>query len=98
LINENIIFNISKSSGWIDSDLNKYDIFLKGEVAVTLEWVSASGVNLNNLKRMGKDKVKSSVILIPVTKSADCVYHRWGVEAQWHKTENQSPCMYLTIQ
>lgn len=98
LINENVLFNISKSSGWIDSDLNKYDIFLKGEVAVTLEWVNAFGVNLNNLKKMVKDKVKSSVILIPVTKSADCVYYRWGVEAPWSKIENQSPCMYLTIQ
>jgi len=98
LINENVLFNISKSSGWVDSDLNKYDIFLKGEVAVTLEWVNAFGVNLNNLKKMGKDKVKSSVILIPITKSADCLYYRWGVEAQWLKTENQSPCIYLTIQ
>jgi len=97
LLNTNIILTITKESGWVDFDLRKYNIVLKGDVALTLEWVKVVGINKNRAQKIN-NKIETEYVLFNTKKKHGCTYYRWGTEAKWTMHENGSPSMYLTIQ
>jgi hypothetical protein len=97
LLNTNIILAITKETGWFDFDLSKYNIILKGDVAVTLEWVKVTGVNKNRVQNIN-NKTVTEYVLFNTKKKQGNMYTRWGTEAKWVMHENGSPSIYLTIQ
>lgn len=97
LLNTNIILTITKESGWIDFDLSKYNIILKGDVALTLEWVKVKGINKNRVQKINK-KITTEYVLFNTKKNQGYTYTRWGTEAKWTIHENESPSIYLTVQ
>jgi len=97
LLKQNILITITKSSGWADIDLSKYNLVLKDEIALTLEWLKVLGLNENKLIRVGSEK-KSANVLFSIKKKQGCTYVKWGVEAKWSKVDTKSPSIYLTIQ
>jgi hypothetical protein len=97
LLNTNIMLTISKESGWIDFDLSKYNIVLKGDVAVTLEWVRAYSNNKNRSRKIN-NKVSTQYVLFSSKTRQGLTFTRWGTEANWIMHQNESPSLYLTIQ
>jgi hypothetical protein len=97
LINENIYFTIEKSSGWAEIDLKGYNIVLKDEVALTIEWIKVFDLNKKNLVRVNKSKQKTANVLFSVKNNSGCLYFKRGVEGKWRKNDTQSPSMYLTV-
>lgn len=97
LLDTNIILTITKESGWIDFDLSKYNIVLKGDVALTLEWVKVIGINKNRVQKIN-NKITTEYVLFNTQKKQGYTYTRWGTEAKWSMRENGSPSMYLTVQ
>ena len=95
--NTNIILTITKESGWIDFDLSKYNIVLKGDVALTLEWVKVIGINKNRAQKIN-NKITTEYVLFNTKKNQGYTYTRWGTEAKWTMHENGSPSIYLIIQ
>lgn len=97
LLTQNIIFPVTKESGWVAIDLSKYNIFLKGEVALTLEWVKVKGTNSDRAMTINK-KIWSEYILINEKRNKGILYSRWSTESKWNLRENNSPGIYLTVQ
>ena len=98
LLNNNILITITRSSGWVDIDLSKYNLVFKGEIALTLEWLKVLALNENKLKRVNKSNQKTANVLFSVKKKQRCIYTKWGAEAKWIKSDTQSPSIYLTVQ
>lgn len=96
LLTQNIIFPVTKESGWVAIDLSKYNIFLKGEVALTLEWVKVSGANPDRAMTINK-KIWTEYILINEKRNKGILYSRWSTESKWNLRENNSPGIYLTV-
>jgi len=53
LLTENIMIPITKSSGWIEMDLSKYNLIFKDDIVLSLEWV-----NVNTTSKMKNITVK----------------------------------------
>jgi len=98
LLNENIFLTITKKSGWVKIDLNKYNLVFKGNIALTLEWVKVIGINVDRLLNMDGAKEASANVLFNVKSNHGCVYTKWGVENEWKRKESKSPSIYLTVQ
>ncbi len=96
LLTQNIIFPVTKESGWVEIDLSKYNIILKGDVALTLECVKASGANPDRAMSINK-KIWTEYILINEKSHKGILYSRWSTESQWNLRENNSPGIYLTV-
>lgn len=97
LLTKNIILKISKESGWVDFDLSKFSIVLKGEVALTLEWIKVIGVNKNREMKINH-KSTSEYVLFTQKRNGGCIYTRWGSEAKWNINEDGCPSIYLIVQ
>lgn len=97
LLNENILISINESSGWVDFDLGRYNIFQKGEIALTLEWLSVFGLNKKRMIKVNDAKNKSANVLLNIKRKRGCMFMKKGVEAKWMKTCTQSPSIYLTV-
>lgn len=98
LLKENIYFNISEKSGWVEFDISEYNIVLKGEIALTLEWLNVFGINENRMVRMNrKSSHKTAVVLFNIRDKQELIYSRWGSEAKWTINKTQSPSFYLTV-
>jgi hypothetical protein len=95
LLTENIVFSISKESGWIEIDLEPYNIILSDKVGVTLEWLDVFGNNPDRAITINK-KMSDAYILFKNSKKHFGLY-RWGTEAKWMINKKQSPSMYMTI-
>ncbi len=54
LLTENIIFPVTKESGWVEIDLESYNIVLSGKVGVTLEWLDIIGNNPDRAIKINK--------------------------------------------
>ncbi|MCX6243618.1 MAG: carboxypeptidase-like regulatory domain-containing protein [Bacteroidetes bacterium] len=98
LLNNNILIVVAKKSGWIDIDLSKYNLVFKDDIALSLEWIKVVGLNKDRLMKMNGSKVSTANILFHVKKKQGCTYARWGSEAKWTRTENESPSFYVTVQ
>ena len=95
LLTENIIFPITKESGWVEIDLESYNIILSGKVAVTLEWLDAAGNNPDRAIKIGKRMIDAYFLLRD--KKNQIGLHHWGIESKWIITKKSSPSMYITI-
>lgn len=98
LLSENIIITVSQESGWLDFDLNQYNIVLTNDIALSLEWVKIYGVNKDRLMRMNYSKYYSANILFKVKRKKGSMFVKWGSEAKWKRIDNKSPAFYLTVQ
>jgi len=97
LLNENIFINISKSRGWQSIALSKYNILVKGDVVLSLEWIRASNVISKRAIRVnGKDDATPK-ILFNIDNKKGTFYTRRGSEAQWKVTDGSSPGLYVSI-
>ncbi len=95
LLTENIMFSISNESGWVEIDLEPYNIILSDKVAVTLEWLDVFGNNPDRAITINK-RMSDAYILFKNSKKHFGLY-RWGTEAKWIINKKQSPSMYMTI-
>jgi len=95
LLTENIIFSITKESGWAEIDLESYNIILSGKVGVTLEWLDVIGNNPDRAIKINK-RMTDAYILFKNKKNQIGLY-RWGIESKWIINKKNSPSIYLTI-
>ena len=95
ILTENIIFPVTKESGWVEIDLEAYNIVLSGKVGVTLEWLDVIGNNPDRAIKINK-RMTDAYLLFKNKKNQIGLY-RWGVESKWMIDKKHSPSMYLTI-
>ena len=95
LLTENIIISITNESGWTQIDLEPYNLILRGDVGLTLEWLKIQGINKEREMKID-DKRQGAYILFKNKKNHWGLY-RWGTEAKWIINKVQSPSMFLTI-
>jgi len=94
LLTENILIQLTKKSGWVNIDLEKYNLVFSGDVVLSLEWVNVIG-----LKRLIKvNGVMGANIHFRMNDKQGRTYARWGTEAKWTYHDGMSPCYYLTVQ
>jgi len=95
-LTENILIPISKSSGWVDIDLTKYNLVYKDDIALTIEWVN---VNVTNKTKFIKVQGRNEYcILFKMKQKQGSIYHKWGSESKWTWKVGSSPSFYLTVQ
>ena len=97
LLTENIYLTVSEYSGWRKIDLSAYNIFMSGDVALSLEWIRISNVIEKNLVKMNGAKTATPVVLFNLNKKDGTIYSRRGSEAKWRKEENNSPGFYISV-
>jgi hypothetical protein len=95
LLTENIILPISIESGWVEINLEQYNIILLGDIGVTLEWLKVHGMN-NDREMKINDKMQKAYIIFKNKKNHTGLY-RWGTEAKWVINKDLSPSMFVTI-
>lgn len=99
LLNENILIPIAKYSGWIDIDLNKYNLVFKGDIAVTIEWIKVIGAHEDRIVKFNNFKQASSNnLLLNVKMKQGCFYDKKANEDRWTRIDNMSPSIYLSVQ
>lgn len=98
LLDKNILFTVSNSSGWTEVALDQYNIFLKDDIVLSLEWIKVWGLNKKNMVKMGRSKEKSAVVLFSIQKNSGQMFIKRGVEAKWRSLEDSTPSIYLTVQ
>jgi hypothetical protein len=98
LLNENIMIPIAKNSGWVDIDLNKYNLVFKGDLAVTIEWIKVIGAHEDLIVNMNNRQASSNNVLLNLKMKKGCFYTRKATEDRWKLIDNQSPSIYLTVQ
>ena len=96
LLTDNVIVSISEESGWVELDLRGYNIVLTGQVAVTLEWLKVGEVCEDRTMKIN-GKVTTEYVLFNQKKRSGCIFTRWGVEADWTRSDISSPSIYLTV-
>jgi hypothetical protein len=98
LLHENIFIPVTNKSGWIDIDLSRYNLVFSGDIALSLEWIKVIGVNPDRLIQLNGSKQKHPDVLFNLKKGTGCTFTKWGTEADWKRTEEESPSFYLTVQ
>ena len=97
LLTENIYFSVSEYSGWQKIDLSAYNIYIRGNVALSLEWIRISNVIEKNLVKMNGAKTGTPVVLFNINKKSGTIFSRRGSEALWRKEEGESPGFYISV-
>ncbi len=98
LLARNIILCFTAESGWVETDLRRYNLVFRGEIAVTLEWVKVSGTDNRKMKKMNGSACATEVVLFSEKKGRGCAFTRWGTEAKWTRHDESSPSFYLEIE
>lgn len=96
LLTDNVIVSISEESGWVELDLREYSIVQTGQVALTLEWLKVGAVYEDRAVKIN-GKPTSEYVLFNQKKKSGCILTRWGVEADWTRSDASSPSIYLTV-
>lgn len=96
LLSENIIFPITKESGWVEIDLKKYNIIVKGDVALSLEWLESMGRNDDRAMKINNN-LDYNYILLATKKKSGFMYSRLGREGKWNMNNRMTPSMYLMV-
>ncbi len=97
LLKENILLNFDKKSGWLNFDLKPYHIFLKGKVAVSIEWLKASQPQEKKFTAVNGKKYLPN-ILLAAKNNKGIFYIRKGIELPWKKIVNKTPVINLSVQ
>lgn len=95
LLTENIIVAITNESGWANIDLEQYNLIMRGEIGLTLEWLKIQGIDEKREMKIN-GKLEKAYILFK-NKRNQIGLRRWGTEAKWVINKDSSPCMYLKI-
>jgi len=95
LLTENIIVPISKESGWVDVNLENYNLNFSGEIGLTLEWLKVIGVN--KARKMNVNNQIYDAYFLLKNKKKYMGLYRFGTEAKWSINKENSPSMYLKI-
>jgi hypothetical protein len=95
-LTENIMIPITKSSGWVNIDLTKYNLVFKEDIALTIEWVDVT--TSHKTKYITINGGKEYCILFNMKQKYGSTYHRWGSESKWSREDGSSPSFYLTVQ
>ena len=98
LLNKDILISITKESGWIEIDLNKYNLVFEGEIALSLEWIKVIGIDMHKLITTKGSKQQLPAVTFNIKRNKGCLFTKWGSEATWIIHEDQSPSIYLTVQ
>ena len=96
LLTENIMIPITKSSGWVDIDLSKYNLVFKDDIALTIEWIKVN--TTNKTKFINVQGRNEYCILFNMKQKQGSIYTRWGSESKWSWKDGLSPSFYLTVQ
>ena len=99
LLTQNIYLPITKESGWVEIDLSQYQLIFKGDIILSLEWISAKGDDKNkyfSVRSNGKKMPPRPVILFSSSKNRGGTFSRRGSETRWMQSETNS-CFYLTV-
>jgi len=96
LLTENILLPLTKSSGWIDIDLKKYNLVFNGDIALTLEWVNVTESTKSKLIKVNNKE--AYCVLFNQKQKQGGIYTRWGSESKWIWNDGSSPSFYLTVQ
>lgn len=96
LLSSDILFTLAEESGWIETNLGKYNLVFEGEIALSIEWIKVYGTNSKIHLKSGDTKYFTPVIFFS-KKKVGCLYTKWGCEGKWSVTENQSPAFYVVI-
>lgn len=99
LLDENILFPITKQSGWVDIDLSKYNLVFKGDIALTIEWIKVIGAHKDRVVKFGNsNQYTANNVLLNVKEKQGCFYQKKTNEDKWSRIDTQSPSFYLIIQ
>jgi hypothetical protein len=98
LLNKNILISLKKETGWIEIDLNKYNLVYEGEIALSLEWIKIFGVDINEFITVNGEKRLAAGVTLEKKRNQGCLFTKWGTEAKWVRHDNESPSVYLTVQ
>lgn len=98
LLNKEIFITVTEKSGWIDIDLNQYYIILKGDIALSLEWIKVDGLHKERLLKINDAEKKSANVLFSANNKKGTFFIRRGSEAKWLVSENESPVFYIMAQ
>jgi hypothetical protein len=88
LLKDNIIFTVSKKSGWVVLDLTGYNLQYDEDFAVTLEWVKSWGICAN---------IKEGCLYISMDIFGGVLFVKHAGEATWIVENKYRPGMYLTV-
>ncbi len=97
LLSENIFIPITVKEGWVDFDLSKYNLQFNGDIALTLEWVNAIGIN-SERKLINQKNITPRIYLYIKTGRGNGMFVKQGVENSWVYDNRRNPCFYLTVQ
>ncbi len=97
LLTKDILLNFDTKSGWLNFDLKPYHIFLKGKVAVSIEWVKAW--QPHDKKRITVNSKKNvHNVLLAAKNNSGIFYIRKGIEMPWKIIIGKTPVINLTVQ
>lgn len=98
LLNNNILISLTNKTGWIEIDLDKYNLVFEGDIALSLEWVKIIGVDSNRFITVNGEKQLAAGVTFDKKRNQGCLFTKWGTEVKWVRHENGSPSIYLTVQ
>lgn len=86
LLHKNIFIKTQIQSGWVHTDLSKYNILVGEDVLLSLEWI----------KGWKKGKAPSQLLLSMALLKGN-LYAREASEALWTRKKSMSPSIYATV-
>lgn len=96
LLNRNIIFKADKESGWVSVDLSNYNIILRGDIAVTIEWVKVHGVIKSRAMNFNGG-LQTEYVLFNTKANQGPAYEKRSSHDKWKVLDHHRPAMYLTV-
>jgi hypothetical protein len=97
LLLENILLPVTAEEGWVDFDLSNYNLQFNGDIAVTLEWVKAIGIQSERKQKYQRSN-KPRIFFYIKTGKGNGLFVKEGVENKWVHDKRINPCFYLTVQ
>jgi hypothetical protein len=98
LLTKEILFPLTKESGWVEIDLRNFNLVFEGDIALTIEWIKVYGTDKKVQYKSDNATYFTPVIFFSKKNNRGCIYTKWGSEGKWSKDEGQSPAFYVTIQ
>jgi len=98
LLTTNILIAITAKEGWLELDLNKYNLLFRDDVALSIEWVKAIQPIRERYMKVNSSKQELPVMGFTLKKNKGCTFTKWGTEAKWTRLDSESPSFYLTVQ
>jgi hypothetical protein len=96
LLASNIIFKADKESGWVSVDLRKYNIILRGDIAVTIEWVKVHGVIKSRAMKFNGG-LQTEYVLFNTKANQGPAYEKRSSQDKWRILDHHRPAIYLTV-